>query len=398
MAASLYNYATDAQRAPTIALPLADTGGAGRITDLKGTGWNTLAFKGTWRPSGLQGAHVVDMGYQRESYKLRSLVSTTSIWITGDAGSRVSAFQGSTELNSLFIQDTWRLSSDWKTTLGARLEQWRAFDGAVTNTSSTLNFAKRRETSISPKAAIAFQAAPDWALRASVGRAVRLPTVAELYQGSISSNVIINNDPNLKAEKSWTSEFSAERTFSNGIVRATLFQETTVDALYSQTNVTVAPNVTNIQNVDRIRTAGVELAAQANDVGVRGLNLTSSLTYANSVIAKNDNFPDSVGKLQPRVPKWRANFVATYRPNDDTTLTFGARYSGKQFGTLDSSDPNGATYTGFSNSFVTDIRVRYQLTKQWGGSLGIDNLNNANYWAFHPYTQRTVMAEVKFDL
>ena len=47
---------------------------------------------------------------------------------------------------------------------------------------------------------------------------------------------------------------------------------------------------------------------------------------------------------------------------------------------------------------MTDVRVRYQVAKQWTASFGIDNLNNAKYWAFHPYTQRTVIAELKLDL
>jgi len=184
----------------------------------------------------------------------------------------------------------------------------------------------------------------------------------------------------------------------SGSLRATVFHEDTQDALYSQTNVTVSPNVTNIQNVDKIRTTGLEIAYQANDVGLNGLDLTSSLTYANSKIVKNDNFPDSVGKWQPRVPQWRANFLAVYRPSDRWTYTFGARYSGKQYGTLDNSDPNGFTYTGVSSFFVTDVRARYKIAKEWTASLGIDNLNNEKYWAFHPYTQRTYVAELKWDI
>lgn len=398
IAASLYDYAKDLVRSPTLALPAANLGGAGRITDMDGTGWHALSLKGSWRPDGMQGAHVLDIGYQRDSYRLRTLVSNTADWISGSASTRVSAFNGNTELNSLYAQDTWRLAPEWKTTLGGRLEQWRAFDGEVGNASSTLPFGERKETHFSPKAAIAFQAAPQWALKASLGRAVRMPTVAELYQGSISSNVVVNNDPNLKPEKSWTSELTVERELDNGVLRATLFHEDTRDALYSQTNVTVSPNVTNIQNVDQIRTTGLELAYQASDVGLRGLDLMSSLTYADSSIVKNDKFPDSVGKWQPRVPTWRANFLASYRPDDKWTYTLGARYSGQQYGTLDNSDPNGATYTGVSSYFVTDVRVRYRLARQWTASIGIDNLNNAKYWAFHPYTQRTMIAELKFDL
>jgi iron complex outermembrane receptor protein len=339
----------------------------------------------------------VDIGYQRDSYKLRTLVSDTADWIYGGAGARFSAFNGNTELNSLYAQDTWRLAPEWKTTLGGRLEQWQAFGGAISNATSTLPFTERKEIYFSPKAAIAYQASPQWALKASLGRAVRMPTVAELYQGSISIGTIVNNDPNLKPEKSWTSELSAERDLGNGLLRTTLFFEDTRDALYSQ-SIAAGSTVTTIQNVDQIHTTGLEMAYQANDVGVSGLDLTSSLTYADSTIEKNDNFPASVGKWQPRVPKWRANFLATYKPNDKWTHTFGARYSGKQYGTLDNSDPNGATYTGVSDYFVIDVRVRYQIDKQWTASVGVDNLNNEKYWAFHPYTQRTVIAELKYDL
>ena len=44
------------------------------------------------------------------------------------------------------------------------------------------------------------------------------------------------------------------------------------------------------------------------------------------------------------------------------------------------------------------MRVRYRFNAHWTGSFGIDNLNNRKYWAFHPYTQRTLIAELKFDL
>ena len=397
VAASLYDYAKDSVRSPTVALPAASTGGAGRIVDMNGTGWNAVSLKGTWRPEGIQGAHIVDMGYQRDHYQLRTLVSDTADWINGSAGARFSAFNGNTELNSLYAQDTWRLAPEWKTTLGGRLEQWHAFGGEVANASTIVSLGERRETHFSPKAALAFQASPLWVLKTSLGRAVRMPTAAELYQGTVST-ITTHNDPNLKAEKSWTSEMTAERDLGNGTLRSTLFFEDTRDALYSQTNILVTPNIRNFQNVEHIRTKGLELAHQANDVILSGLELMSSLTYADSIILQNDKIPASVGKWQLRVPKWRANFLTTYKQGEKWTYTFGARYSGKQFGTPENNDPNGDTFGGVSSYFVTDVRVRYQMAKQWIASVGIDNLNNATYWAFHPYPQRTLIADLKFDL
>ncbi|BBB65409.1 TonB-dependent receptor [Undibacterium sp. YM2] len=396
VAASLYDYSKDIVRAPTVAIPQANGGGNGRITDGAGTGWNTLALKGIWRPTA---EHVAEFGYQREAYQMRTLVSDTDDWINGAAAKRFSAFQGNTQLQSLYAQDAWRINPQWKAIVGGRLEQWQADRGAISSATSTLPFAERKENYFSPKAAIAFKASDDWTLKASAGRAVRMPTVSELYQGSISTTAIVNNDPNLKPEKSWTTEWTAERTLNDGkgFLRTTLFHERTRDALYSQVNTLITPNVTNIQNVDEIHTTGLELAYQASDVFTRGLDLIASLTYANSEITRNDKFPASVGKWQPRVPAWRANFVISYRPEDKLSTTLGLRYSGKQYGSLDNSDSNAFTYQGFSSFVVADVRVRYQLARQWVASVGIDNLNNKKYWAFHPYTQRSVVGELKFD-
>ena len=399
LAASLYDYDEDLLRAATVALPGALNGGTGRIVDGSGTGWNTFAAKGIWRPQGLQGAHIVEFGYQREAYKLASIEHATANWIDGAAGARNQAFGGRTRTQALYVQDTWRFARSWKAVLGARLERWEASDGRTSNAVTTVAHADRRDHFVSPKAALAWQATPDWTLKASLGRAVRMPTVSELYQGGVNgAGVLINNDPNLAPERSWTGELTAERTFEAGSLRLTAFGERTHDALYSQTNVLVTPNVGNVQNVGRIDTRGFELAYGATDVHWAGLDLNASLTWTDSRIERNDNFPPSVGKRQPRIPEWRATGVASYRVNDKLALTLAARYSGDQFSTLDNSDPNGFAYQGASKYFTVDLRVTYRLNAQWSVALGIDNLNNYQYWNFHPYPQRTFLAELKYDL
>ena len=393
VAASIYDYSRDLVRTPTVLVANPQTNGQGNITNQGGSGWTTLALKGTWRPDG---KHVVDFGAQRDSARLRTDVFSSADWINADGGKHVSTFNGDTRLQSLYAQDTWRISSLWKATLGARWERWQAFDGEISGANGALlPFRDRSESNWSPKAALSFRAAEEWMLKASAGRAVRNPTAAELFQGSIVDGKILNNDPNLRAEKSWTGELTAERNVGETSLRATLFHENTRDALYSQP---LTPTVNTIQNVGKIRTNGVELAWQADDFLTRGLTLNDSLTYADSRIVSNDAFPASVGKLQPRVPQWRANMLASYHVGQHWTTTFGVRYSGKQYGTLDNSDPNGNTYTGVSKYLVMDARVRYRFNQHWTASVGVDNLNNEKYWAFHPYTQRTVIGELKYDL
>jgi len=382
---------------PTIALSNAYSGGAGRITDMSGTGWYTLDARAQWRPGLSRGQHELSFGYHYDRYVLDTLVSSTSNWINGSAGARNSAFAGKTEMHALYAQDAWKFVRDWKLTLGGRVERWQAFDGEISNSTRTLGYGERAETFFSPKAALSYQATPVWALRTSLARAYRMPTVAELYQGSISGTAIVNNDPNLKPEKALSGELTAERDLGNGLLRISLFQETTEDALYTQTNVSVTPSVTNIQNIDEIRTRGIELAYQGMDVAITGLDLTGSLTYADSEIMKNEKAPSTVGNQQPRIPKWRATLAATYRQSDRLSYTLAARYSGRQYSTLTNTDSNPDTYGGTSNFFVVDARIRYKVAKQWSAALGIDNLNNQRYYVAHPYPQRTAVAELKFD-
>jgi iron complex outermembrane recepter protein len=397
-AASLYDYAQDEVRSPTVFVANANTRGAGRIADMHGTGWHTVALKGTWRPQGSSGMHLLDFGYQRDAAKLDSRVHATGDWIGGSADSRIAAFQGKTTLQSVYAQDTWAFARDWRATLGGRFEEWRASDGALGDpTPGLVTFAERTERYFSPKLALAHRLSPFWTLKASAGRAVRMPTVSELYQGSLLAGQVVNNDPNLQPERSWTGELTAERSLERGSLRTTAFHEDTRDALYSQINVAAGGTVATIQNVDHIRTRGLEVAYQVAELWLAEFDLAASLTYAHSRIVENDRFRASVGKWQPRVPEWRGNVVATYRLGEKWSATLAARYSGKQYNQLDNSDPNGLAFTGTSNFFTVDARVRYRITQRMTTSLSFDNLNEDNYWNFHHYPQRSYAAEVHVD-
>ncbi len=394
VAASKYDYRDDRVRTPTVAVASIDSDGAGRTTDMSGSGWHTLSVKGIWR---VHPDHVLEMGAQQDSAQLRTRVTSNGDWRHADGGALVSIFNGSTRLQSLFVQDAWKVAPQLKATLGARVERWRADDGLVANAArpAGLPFDARVETSWSPKAALALVLDPAWTLKGSLGRAVRNPTASELFQGTIVDNQIVNRDPNLRAETSWTGELTAEHTTDDSVLRTTAFHETTRDALYSQP---LSVLVNTVQNIDQVRTSGIELAWQGDHVLLRGLTLNGSATYAHSVIAANGGFPASVGKRQPRVPVWRGTLLASYQAGDRWSSSLGFRYSGQQFGSLDNSDPNGETYMGVSRYLVADVRLRYKFTRQWSAALGIDNLNNATYWAFHPYPQRTAVAELRFDL
>jgi iron complex outermembrane receptor protein len=94
-------------------LPAALSGGAGTITDQDGTGWDTLALKGTWRSNSGRGAHIVDFGFQQDQYRLRSLRSNIiGNWLADPAGTLNTRVGGDTQLQSLYAQDSWAFAAD----------------------------------------------------------------------------------------------------------------------------------------------------------------------------------------------------------------------------------------------------------------------------------------------
>jgi iron complex outermembrane receptor protein len=151
-----------------------------------------------------------------------------------------------------------------------------------------------------------------------------------------------------------------------------------------------------VQNIDRVRSYGVEVVAEQNDVLIPGLSLQGSVTYVDPRIVSDPAFLAAVGKQIPQVPKWRATLVAIYKPDDKWAFTLAGRYSTRVYGTIDNSDIVIHTYQGFDGYFVADARVNYQIDTHWNAGFGIDNLNNRKYFLFHPFPQRSYVAELTY--
>ena len=70
------------------------------------------------------------------------------------------------------------------------------------SSTSSQTFPSRHENYLSPKAALSWQLQDDTILKASLGRAVRVPTVAELYGATSTVSSQFINDPYLNPERS----------------------------------------------------------------------------------------------------------------------------------------------------------------------------------------------------
>ncbi len=379
----------------------------GTVTDMQGTGWMAFEARGTLHPAN----HTLDIGYHFDHYELRSNVYNTTDWSVGVKGSLTSAAQGDTRTQAVYLQDKWQLDQKWALTLGGRAEYWQASNGQnKTSATNTVSYADRSDNKFSPKLSLSFEPQPAWGFRASYGQAYRFPTVAEMFQLLQNGNTYyVTSNPALKPEQVRAGELTAERRFDNGLLRVSLFHEDKYDALISQTLTTgsAIPYDTGtctktggcgfIQNVDHIRTRGVEMSTQWQDVLVHGLDLQGSATFTDAEVLANAGAPTTVGNKPPRIPRNMFKLVATYHQGSNLTYSLAARYSGRQYNTLTNTDVNRDTYGGTSQFFVMDAKVNYKFADRFTASLGMDNINNYKSYVFHPYPQRTGYAQLKFD-
>ncbi|HTI67689.1 MAG TPA: TonB-dependent receptor [Caulobacteraceae bacterium] len=399
--ATRYDYGKDIQRTPSTALPGAAAGGAGTINDSSGTGWTTLDAVADWRPAGMEGPHQVSFGAHQDRFKLDNPRYAAADWISGSPGALTVNARGRTETQALWAQDAWAVADTVKLTLGARWEHWRAFDGFNYSLSPALSVTQPEKSSwrVSPKASLAWRPSAPWLFKASLGEAYRFPTVTELYQTVTTGAVLSVPNPNLRPERARSGELSVQRDLGAGSLRLSAFGEQISGALISQ-GAPLLPGSTAlfnfVQNVDRVSSRGVELVLERYRM-LKTVEVSASAAWVDSKIDRDAAFPAAVGKRTPQVPRWRATVTATWRPGDRLALSVAARYSGRVFGTIDNTDTVGHTYQGFDGYFVVDARASYQLDRHWNAAVGVDNLNSDKYFLFHPFPQRTVVAELKYS-
>ena len=366
----------------------------GTVTDLSGTGWTVFEARGTLRPEN----HTVDLGYHIDDYKLRSITSNTSDWSAMSKSTFNASSHGNTQTQAIYVQDKWQFNPKWALTLGAREEFWEATDGSNQSGLVVANYQDKSANKFSPKISLSFEPQPAWGFRAAFGQAFRFPTVTELYQQLANGSNILVNNPNLKPEEVLSAELTAERRFANGLVRVSAFNEHKYDALLSQTNIASVGTATSyVQNVDHIRTYGLEMATEWQDVIISGLDLHANATWTDAKVLLDAAAPSNNGHIAPRIPKQLYKAVATYHVNNDLTLSVGARYSGRQYINLDNSDVNPDTYKAASQYFLMDLKANYKFADRWLASVGVDNLTNYKAYVSHPLPQRTLYAQLKFD-
>jgi iron complex outermembrane recepter protein len=407
-----YRIVNDANRVAAAPDPQAANGGAGSVTQRRGTGWNTLEAQASWTPSANDwtgGQHTLAAGLHRNAYRLNNTVSAvtnTADWRSGE-GALSQYYRGRTEVWALYAQDAWQFHPDARLTLGWRAEQFRTFDGRQFGNTATVNYDRRTLYGQSPKAALAWNVSDELLVKLSLGRGVRFPNVEELYNGTLTATNQTLSDPTLQAETADAAELSTEYHADQHRLRLSLFhdtvknailRQTTTDPAVCKTTAVGAANYTCVQNVDRVNTSGVELAWQTQDWLIKGLGVDTSAAYTfSSKVVANSNDPAMVGQWWLRVPRTRAALQLSYRPNATWLWAAGYRHEGRAYNDTYNLDVNPEVYGSVSRVNQLDVRASVKLHPQIELALGANNVTNKVAYQFHPYPGRTLFAELRFS-
>jgi iron complex outermembrane recepter protein len=393
----------------------------GQVRDMSGTNWTNFDAKVIYRPVEAP-AHQLSFGYHQDFAKLNNVTNNVTDWLGSNTGTANSIAQGISEAKAIWAQDAYKANERVRYTVGGRYETWTSHDGGVyASSTSALNQPSVSVNHFSPKFAALFDLKDGGLLNLSVANAYRFPTVGELYNVSTctagtGSPACSSNStqpyaisPNaIKPENVNAFEAAYSKVVNNVSYRASFFAEDTKDALISQYGYPNPANPTGLysywQNVAKVRSRGVELSSNIEKFIFNQLDLFSAITRVDSVIAANDGYgygtgsaKSVVGNKTPGVSPLRVKFVATYRPDEKLSISLGGSYQKKFYSTIDNNDVNPNTYLGFEGYTLFDIKARYKVDKNLTASLGVDNLNNRNYFMYHPFPQRTFIGNLKYN-
>ncbi|AXB77696.1 TonB-dependent receptor [Novosphingobium sp. P6W] len=291
-------------------------------------------------------------------------------------------------------------------TLGARYEDWRAFDGGLarlgtTGAAVTNRYASRHAGGFQPKASLDWAVDPDTRVQLSLAQATRFPTVGELFQGSLNGDGSFNRDsfdPALKPERSADANLLVAHDFGPMKLTASAFWQRVKNTIFSFTGFNQnGVTTSSYKNIDRTRQYGLELIAEARDVAIPGLDVDANAAWIDSVTLRNDAAPAAEGVQFPRIPRWRINGNLRYRVSDPVLVSIGVRYASRPNTDLFGLQ-RGDTYGYTSELFALDARVSWDVTPALRVSAGVDNITNDRAWVYHPYPQRSLLLEAGWKL
>ncbi|GEJ57715.1 TonB-dependent receptor [Anaeromyxobacter diazotrophicus] len=253
---------------------------------------------------------------------------------------------GEQQFAGVFAQDAVRVGRV-EASAAVRLDGYRDLSGATTTRHvggavERVPHPDRSNLQVSPRLGVLVHVTDVLALRGSVYRAFRAPTLDELYRPFQVGTILTDGNAALEPETLWGGEAGAEAIAGGLTARATGFWNQLQHPINNVTLATPAPDgaTRQRQNLGEARIRGVEL-----EVGWRPTRRWKALaayTFVDPVTTSAPGHPELVGKQFPQDPRHRASFALTFDARELATLTGEVRAVAAQYEDDRNTLPMGA--------------------------------------------------------
>ncbi len=244
-----------------------------------------------------------------------------------------------------------------RTVGGPYAELVREIGDAIVELGARLDFANDVDPQLSPRFGIAYRAGPATRVRASVGRAFKLPSFFAL-----ASPRALGGNPNLRPETSWGADVGLQHEWETAGVALG------VTAFYNRFSDLVDFDFQTFQNVNR------------NAVETRGVEASISWRVDRRLgfdVAVTRQSVDDLSSPEPLLqrPEWLSSVRATWQAHDRVLLAFDAEHVAgffdRQLPVPDRDRVNDRTLFGLSGS--------WQVAPRLSVIARADNLADATY-------------------
>ncbi|GAB5606183.1 TonB-dependent receptor [Sideroxyarcus sp. TK5] len=229
----------------------------------------------------------------------------------------------------------------------------------------------------------------------------RVPTVSQLYGGTITPTGTVAPNPNLQPEKSYNAEIGLRsKTEMMGIPLDTdvaIFQVDRKDFILNtggQYQSTPGATLTNAleqyQNIGGVRNRGLEAGIKTDSREAWSGDL--AYTYLNAIFTRNDTYwmsmgtrgslpsvlYNNTGNVVPRTPRHKLNLTSRYRPMDGWTFTGEMNAQSGIY-----ADEVNIVWVGGRTTY--NLMANYELKgdgkMKWSAFARIDNLFDRYYYS-----------------
>ncbi len=245
----------------------------------------------------------------------------------------------------------------------------------------------------SPKGGVVFHPEENTAIRASIGRGFRAPTLFELYKTHTRGTGVTIANPDLEPEEIVSYDLGAEKVFFDTVwARITYYQSYAKDLIASRT-VDISKSWYKRDNLDEVKIHGIEV--ELKWAATDWLSLFANYTYNSTRIEKDPINPENEGNLIDDYPKHKARAGVMYSNARFLNVNFIYNYRGKRYQDIENTIELG----GFS---TFDLSISRKFSERVGLSLQVENIFDKKY-VFGKYDDydsvspgRVVMGKVKF--